>query len=98
MTSNLILKNNAAAQRFEAQVGRHVDVIQYQKQGNSIIFTHTHVPPLLEGHGIGSRLAQFALDYAKAQQLEVVPLCPFVRGYIERHPEYQSLVLQPIKE
>lgn len=94
----MTLKNNTAAQRFEAQAGRHVAVIQYQQQGNRIIFIHTNVPPLLEGHGVGSRLAQFALDYAKAQQLEVVPLCPFVRSYIERHPEYQSLVHHPIKE
>ena len=98
MTFNLTAKNNATAQRFEAQVGDHLAVIQYQRQGNRITFIHTEVPHALEGQGVGSRLARFALEYAKAQQLEVVPLCPFVRGYIKRHPEYQALVRHPIKE
>jgi predicted GNAT family acetyltransferase len=64
MTFNLTVKNNATAQRFEAQVGDHLAVIQYQRQGNRITFIHTHVPHALEGQGVGSRLAQFALEYA----------------------------------
>ncbi len=57
-----------------------------------IVFTHTGVPSALEGRGIGGALAKAGLDYARANNLEVVPLCSFVRGYIERKPEYQSLV------
>lgn len=98
MTFNFTVKNNPAAQRFEAQVGDQLAVIQYRRRGNRIIFIHTGVPPALEGQGVGSKLAQFALEYAKAQQLEVVPLCPFVRSYINRHPAYQSLVSHAIQE
>ena len=50
------------------------------------------VPRALEGRGIASKMAKFVLDEAQAQQLSIVPLCPFVRGYIEKHPEYQPLV------
>ncbi|HEX5689943.1 MAG TPA: GNAT family N-acetyltransferase [Roseiflexaceae bacterium] len=50
------------------------------------------MPAALEGHGIASKMAKFALDEAQAEGLTIVPQCPFVRGYIERHPEYQSLV------
>jgi uncharacterized protein len=63
--------------------------------GNSsgqIVFLHTSVPAALEGRGIGSALAKTGLEYARANHLEVVPLCSFVRGYIERKPEYQPLV------
>ncbi len=61
-----------------------------------IVFTHTGVPPALEGRGIGSALAKTGLEYARANNLEVVPLCSFVRGYIERKPEYQDLVHKPV--
>ena len=45
-----------------------------------------------EGHGVGSRLVQGALDDLRARGLAVVPLCPFVAGFIDRHPEYADLV------
>jgi predicted GNAT family acetyltransferase len=60
--------------------------------GEPIVFTHTGVPAALEGRGIGSALAKAGLEYARANNLEVVPLCSFVRSYIERKPEYQDLV------
>jgi predicted GNAT family acetyltransferase len=60
--------------------------------GEPIVFTHTGVPTVLEGRGIGSALARAGLEYARANNLEVVPLCSFVRSYIERKPEYQDLV------
>jgi predicted GNAT family acetyltransferase len=64
----------------------------YHTEGDQIIFTHTGVPSALEGRGIGSALAKAGLEYARAQGMAVVPLCPFVRSYIERKPEYQPLV------
>jgi hypothetical protein len=53
---------------------------------------HTGVPLELEGHGIGSRLARAALEYARAHGLRVVPVCPFVRAYLKQHPEYLDVV------
>jgi predicted GNAT family acetyltransferase len=50
------------------------------------------VPKELEGRGIGSRLARFALDQARASKLKVVALCPFVSAWIGKHPEYQDLL------
>lgn len=68
--------------------------LTYRMQDNAIVFQHTGVPSALEGRGIGSALAKAGLNYAQRQGMEVVPLCPFVRSYIERKPEYQSLVRQ----
>ena len=50
------------------------------------------MPAALEGRGIGGALAKAGLEFARANHLQVVPLCPFVRSYIERKPEYQPLV------
>ena len=87
------IKNNEEAQRFEARVGTHLAVADYvlTKQ-NVIVFTHTEVPKALEGQGLASKLIRFALDHARAQQLTVMPMCPFVKAFILRHPEYRDLV------
>ena len=53
---------------------------------------HTEVPKELNGRGIGSALARGLLDIARTQGLTVKPLCPFVAGYIAKHPEYADLV------
>lgn len=84
--------HNREAGRFEVAIDGELAELDYQLQGDKIIFTHTGVPPSLEGRGIGSALAEAGLTYARKENLEVVPLCPFVRSYIERKPEYQDLV------
>lgn len=86
--------HNAAQHRFEVSQEGHLAELDYQRVGNEIIFTHTGVPAALEGRGIGGALAKAGLTYARDNSLEVVPLCPFIKGYIERKPEYQPLVKQ----
>lgn len=90
--SPITVENNTAAQRYEAIVDGHRSIIQYRLDGERITYLHTEVPEALEGRGIGSALARAALDDARERRLSVVPLCPFVREYIRRHPEYESLV------
>lgn len=80
------------AHRFVVTENGDAAELAYRTAGNQIIFLHTGVPAALEGRGIGSALAKAGLEYARQQELEVVPLCPFVRSYIGRKPEYQPLV------
>lgn len=61
-------------------------------RGNRVIFTHTQVEPAHEGEGLGSVLAESALDDVRRRGLMAVPLCPFIAAYIERHPDYADLV------
>jgi predicted GNAT family acetyltransferase len=79
-------------QRFFIAANGATAELAYRTAGNQIIFMHTGVPAELEGRGIGSALAKAGLEYAREHGMEVIPLCPFVRGYIERKPEYQALV------
>ena len=88
----LEVKHNQSDGRFEITLEGQRAEVDYRRVGSQIIFTHTGVPPALEGQGIGSKLARTALDYAREQELKVVPLCPFIAGYINRHPEYQDIV------
>jgi uncharacterized protein len=84
--------HNTEARRFEIHYGDDMARLEYHLRGPSIIYTHTVVPIVLEGHGIAGRLAKEALDYARESGLSVVPLCPYVADYIEKHPEYGDLV------
>jgi uncharacterized protein len=88
----LSVTHNEAEQRYEARVGGQLAELDYRRTGDRVIFTHTGVPAHLGGQGIGSELVRTALDDARAQGLQVVPACSFVRWYIQQHPEYHGLV------
>ena len=89
--------NNEAARRWEARLdGELAGYAQYRRQPTRITFTHTVVEPRFEGRGIGSRLARAALDAALADELRIVPICPFIHAYLERHDEYAAWVDWPL--
>ncbi|MER3445619.1 MAG: N-acetyltransferase [Candidatus Dadabacteria bacterium] len=91
-TESVVVENNESAKRFEACVDGNIAFLQYYYFKGSIVLAHTEVPSVLEGQGLGGKLARTALDYAQAHKLTVIPLCPFVASYIHKHPEYQPLV------
>jgi predicted GNAT family acetyltransferase len=79
--------------RFEIVAdGKVAGFAAYQLRGQEILFTHTEVDEAYEGKGLGSVLVRHALDSARERGLAVLPLCPFVRSWIERHPDYLPLV------
>ena len=81
--------------RFEIWLdGVLVGHARYVRRGGRVYFVHTEIEPGHEGAGLGSALAKGALDAERALGEPVVPLCPFVRAYIDRHPEYVELVDQ----
>jgi predicted GNAT family acetyltransferase len=79
------------ASRFAVEAGGRTAVAEYRRDGDQVVFYHTEVPEGLQGEGVAGALAQTALDWARAEGLRVIPECSFIRGWIERHPEYQDL-------
>ncbi|MCN9241675.1 N-acetyltransferase [Streptomyces sp. RY43-2] len=67
---------------------------EYFLSEGEIAFIHTETDPRFAGRGLGGLLAQSALDDARARGLHVLPYCPFIRGWIRKHPEYADLVLE----
>ncbi|HEU4962117.1 MAG TPA: GNAT family N-acetyltransferase [Sphingomonas sp.] len=88
------VRDNRAEQEFELEVDGHRAIAAYQREGDRIVFTHTHVPKAIEGRGVGSKLIRAALDQVRDEGLKVVAHCPFVAAFIERHPEYRDLLVR----
>jgi uncharacterized protein len=87
--------DNPDRERFEITVdGQRAGFVQYLRRGGRLIFFHTEIDPAFEGRGLGSALAHGALDAARTAGEPVVPLCSFVHGWIDRHPDYADLVDQ----
>lgn len=81
-------------ERFEARDadGVLLGFSQYTLDGTTVVFLHTEVEPEHEGKGVASVLVQSALDQVRARGADVVALCPYVRAWIARHPDYRDLL------
>jgi predicted GNAT family acetyltransferase len=86
------LRNNKEIRQFETSVEGHVAFIEYTIMDNRIFLTHTEVPSELGGRGVGSLLVKESLEEIERLNLKVVPACSFVKGYIQKHPEYRRLL------
>jgi len=94
--SEVTVRDNPDQHRFEAWVGEQIaGFAEYRvpADGNGdIVFTHTEVSDEYEGKGVGGALARGALDEVRRRRVYARPLCPFIAGWIRRHPDYLDLV------
>ena len=84
--------DNQAEHRFEISFAGETAYAEYQLVAHGIILPHTVVPEAFEGKGIASRLARYAMQYARDRDLKIIPLCPFMTAYMTKHPETHDLV------
>lgn len=94
MTPTIDITNHPERDRYEARIdGELVGFAEYQLTPKLVVFTHTEVIPACEGKGVGSALAQVAMDDIRDDGTrQVIPLCPFIKGWIGRHRDYIPLV------
>ncbi|NDU73597.1 GNAT family N-acetyltransferase [Actinomadura sp. DSM 109109] len=79
--------------RYEIRLdGELAGFAEYERGEGAVVFLHTEIDPAFEGRGVGSALARGALDDVRSKGLSVVPLCPFIKKWIGRHPDYRDLV------
>jgi predicted GNAT family acetyltransferase len=82
--------------RYEAQAdGTLLGFVDYHLHDGLMTLLHTEIVPAAEGHGVGSRLVAATLDDIRRRGLRILVVCPFVRAYILRHPEYADLAGAP---
>jgi uncharacterized protein len=96
---DVAVTDDPARERYEITVdGAPAGSTIYRRRPGLIAFVHTEIDPRFEGRGFGGRLISAALDDARADGEIVLPFCPFVNAYIERHPEYADLVPAEYRE
>ena len=76
--------------------GAEAGELDYRMDGDVRVFVHTGVRDEYEGHGLAGQLATRVLDDARAEGIQVGATCPYVRSYLEKHPEYQDLLAKPL--
>lgn len=92
-TSSLTVRDNPERHRFEIDLGDGSTAIaEYTLPAGKIMFTHTEVPEVHEGKGIGTKLIEFALAAARKRGLKVIPICPFFAAYMQEHADVQDLL------
>lgn len=84
--------DNQAQSRFELTLDGQLAELVYRRRADRLVLVHTGVPDALGGQGIGGRLVQAALNRAAGEGLTIVPLCPFTRTWLERHPDAAAAV------
>jgi hypothetical protein len=85
--------DNKEQSRYELHDGDElVGFTEYHFHRNEMALLHTEVRPEFGGRGLGGELVKGGLDDARARGLKVLPYCPFVRGWLRKHPDYQDLV------
>ena len=95
---DLTVTLNPDSSRFEVKLGAETAFAEHQLQGDTITFPHTVVPDAFAGQGVGGKLVQAALAYARANKLWVNPTCSFFRAYIAKRPELHELVHPDLRE
>ena len=84
--------DNREKNRFETETTAGTAVLNYSRSGDRLVLVHTEVPKNARERGVGGRLVEAAFQQAREQGWRVIPVCPFVRAYLRRHPELRSLV------
>ena len=84
--------DNPRTHRFELDVDGATAFLEYRISGSVYTLVHTEVPKALSGHGIGTRLIKGALDLLRQSKARIIVKCPFVRAFLEKHPEFHDMV------
>ncbi len=98
MAADVTITRDDTHRQFEARLDHHVARLVYRDASDgAIVLLHTEVPEAFQGRGVGGKLARAAFEYARGAGRRVVVLCPFVKTYLERHPEYLDLLADRAK-
>ncbi len=84
--------DNKEKGRFETEVNGYLAIIEYSVMPNILSLNHIEIDKNLEGKGIATEMAEKVLLQIEQRELKVIPVCPFIKNYIIKHPEWKSIV------
>ncbi len=79
------------AGRFSMVVDGETCLLEFTRSGDVVSMNSVRVPEAVGGRGLAGQLTRHALDWAQSEGLKVRPRCPYVKSWIDRHPDYQHL-------
>jgi predicted GNAT family acetyltransferase len=86
------VKHDKENERFVAEVEGQKAYLSYNIFNDKIDFSFTFTPPELRGNGIAKIIVEYAFNYAKANELKVIPTCSYVQAFVERNDNYKDLL------
>ena len=93
---DVLVCDNPEQHRYEIHVGSEIaGAADYHTQPGLVTIMHTEIDPAFEGRGLGSQFVAAMLDDVRRQEAQLLPVCPFVRAFLQRHPEYADLAWTP---
>ena len=90
---NSPLHVNTTEHKFEMVIEGQQAFIDYRQTGKKVYLVHTEVPPAIGEKGVGKALVEKTFTHLEKHQLQLVPLCGFVRYYLQKHPDWNKLVV-----
>ena len=90
----LKIKHNKRNQQFEVMQGDHQALLVYRIHENQLVLMHTKVPEAMKGQGIGKALVLTSLKFGEEQNLDLKIYCPFVKHFIEKHPDWKEMTVE----
>jgi uncharacterized protein len=87
------VRDNRQLQRFELPVDDQVVFADYRRQPGRLVITYVEAPEALRGTGAAGQLMQGVMQEVRLEGIKVLPLCPYARAWIQRHPEFKDLAL-----
>lgn len=70
------------------------EMTYFMSGNNSIVVDHTHVSEELNGQGIGKLLLKELVDWARNENLKIIPQCPYAKAQMEKNEEYHDMIFQ----
>jgi predicted GNAT family acetyltransferase len=98
MAADYTLIRNAAESRYEYRIDGHLAYVAYEEENDTVRLIRTFVPKALEGRGIAGTLVREVFDDIERRGMKMVPVCPYIIAYVEKHPEYRRLLAKPVRE
>jgi predicted GNAT family acetyltransferase len=96
---DVTIVDNPDHHRVEARTdeGALAGFSQYYVRDGSYVFFHTEVDSAYEGQGIGSQIAAGVVEFVRNRRMPLTPECPFIKGYLTKHPELHYVLAQGVK-
>jgi predicted GNAT family acetyltransferase len=93
----MLIQNRLTGNKGMFYVGQDgailAEMVYSMPSPNKMVIEHTEVDDSLSGKGVGKQLVATAVEYARAHNIKIVPLCPFAKAILDKVTEWHDVLL-----